>query len=40
MGFTEPLTEMSTRNIKNKFLGRKALPVIKADITAICEPIV
>jgi hypothetical protein len=35
---TQPLTEMSTRNI---FLGDKGRPARKADnLTAICEPIV
>jgi hypothetical protein len=37
LGFTQPLTEMSTINIS----GRKALPVRKVDnLTAIYEPIV
>jgi hypothetical protein len=37
LGSTEPLTEMSTRNIS----GGKSRPVLKADnLTAICEPIV
>jgi hypothetical protein len=42
MGFTQPLTEMSTRNIKIiVFLGSKARLVRKADnLTAIYEPIV
>jgi hypothetical protein len=36
LGSTQPLTEMSTRNI----LGGKGLPARKADnLTAICEPI-
>jgi hypothetical protein len=41
-GFTQPLTEMSTRNIKKTmFLGSKVRPVHKADnLTVICEPIV
>jgi hypothetical protein len=34
---TEPLTEMSTRNIS----GGKGRPALKVDnLTAICEPIV
>jgi hypothetical protein len=33
---TEPLTEMSTRNLP----GGKARPANKADFTGICEPIV
>jgi hypothetical protein len=37
LGSTQPLTEMSTRNIR----GGKGLPVRKADnFTAFCEPIV
>jgi hypothetical protein len=37
LGSTQPLTEMSTRNIP----GGKGLPARKADnLTAICEPIV
>jgi hypothetical protein len=37
LGSTQPLTEMSTRNIP----GGKGRPVFKADnLTAICEPIV
>jgi hypothetical protein len=37
LGSTQPLTEMSTRNLP----GGKGQPVRKADnITAICEPIV
>jgi hypothetical protein len=37
LGSTQPLTEMSTRNIPD---GRRR-PVHKADnLTAICEPIV
>jgi hypothetical protein len=37
LGSTQPLTEMSTRNL----LGGKGWPVHKADNhTAICEPIV
>jgi hypothetical protein len=35
LGSTQPLTEMSTRNI----LGSKVWPARKADnLTAICEP--
>jgi hypothetical protein len=42
LGFTQPLTEMSTSNIKLiMFLGSKARPVRRADnLTAIREPIV
>jgi hypothetical protein len=37
LGLTEPLTEMSTRNLP----GAKGRPVRKADnLTAICKPIV
>jgi hypothetical protein len=37
LGLTQPLTEMSTRNIP----GGKGPPARKADnLTAICEPIV
>jgi hypothetical protein len=37
LGSTQPLTEMSTRNIP----GGKGRPVLKADkLTALCEPIV
>jgi hypothetical protein len=41
-GFTQPLTEMSTRNVKIiMFLGSKVRLVRKADnLTAIYEPIV
>jgi hypothetical protein len=42
LGFTQPLTEMSTGNIKNKlmFLGSKVWPVRGADnFTSIFEPI-
>jgi hypothetical protein len=41
-GFTEPLAEMTTRNIKIiMFLGSRALPVRRANnLTAIYEPIV
>jgi hypothetical protein len=40
MGFTQPLTEMSTR--RSFYLsGGKAWPARKADnLTAICEPVV
>jgi hypothetical protein len=38
LGSTQPLTEMSTRNLPG---GGKGRPVRKADnLTAICEPIV
>jgi hypothetical protein len=42
LGSTQPLTEMSTRNIKIiMFLGSKVRRVRKADnLTAIYEPIV
>jgi hypothetical protein len=42
LGFTQPLTKMSTRNIKIiMFLESKVRPVRKADsLTAISEPIV
>jgi hypothetical protein len=45
MGFTQPLTEMSTENIKKKiikmFLGSKARLVRGADnLNAIYKPIV
>jgi hypothetical protein len=36
LGSTQPLTEMSTKNLP----GGKEQPARKADITAICEPIV
>jgi hypothetical protein len=37
MGSTQPLTEMSTRNLP----GAKGRPALEADnLTAICEPIV
>jgi hypothetical protein len=36
LGLTQPLTEMSTRNIP----GRKGRPARKADLTTLCEPIV
>jgi hypothetical protein len=35
LGSTQPLTEMSTRNVP----GGKGRPVRKADLTATCEPI-
>jgi hypothetical protein len=38
LGSTQPLTEMSTRNLPG---GGKGRPARKADnLTAICEPIV
>jgi hypothetical protein len=42
LGFTQPLTEMSTRNIKiMMFLGSKVRPERRADnLTDICEPTV
>jgi hypothetical protein len=41
LGFTQPLTEMSTRSRKIMFLGCRAWPERRADnIVAICEPIV
>jgi hypothetical protein len=36
LGSTQPITEMSTRNIP----GGKGRPAREADLTAICEPIV
>jgi hypothetical protein len=37
LGSTQPLTEMSTRNVT----GGKGRPTLKSDnLTAICEPIV
>jgi hypothetical protein len=36
LGLTQPLTEMSTRNIP----GGKKRPARRADLTDICEPIV
>jgi hypothetical protein len=36
LGSTKPLTEMSTRNLP----WGKGRPARKADLTAICEPIV
>jgi hypothetical protein len=39
VGFTRPLTEMSTRSRIIMFLGSKAQQVRKADnLTAICKP--
>jgi hypothetical protein len=41
LGFTQPLTEMSTRSRKIMFLGSRARSVRRADNpTAACEPIV
>jgi hypothetical protein len=41
LGFTQPLTEMSTRNINIMFLGSKVRQVRRADnFIVICEPIV
>jgi hypothetical protein len=41
LGFTRPLTEMSSRSRKIMFLESKVRPVRMADkLTAICEPIV
>jgi hypothetical protein len=41
MGFTQPLTEMSAKNIKIMFLGSKVRLVHRADnFTAISELIV
>jgi hypothetical protein len=37
LGSTQPLTEMSTKNLPG---GDKGRPERKADVTAICEPIV
>jgi hypothetical protein len=36
LGSTQPLREMSTMNLP----GGKVRPARKADVTAICEPIV
>jgi hypothetical protein len=36
LGSTQPLTKMSTRNL----LGGKGRPARKAELTAICDPIV
>jgi hypothetical protein len=39
-GFTQPVTEMSIRNKKEKFLGSRARLARKADkLTTICKPI-
>jgi hypothetical protein len=35
LGSTQPLTEMSTRNLS----GNKGRPAHMADLTVICEPI-
>jgi hypothetical protein len=41
LGFTQLLTEMSTRSRKIMFLASRVKPVHRADnLTAICEPIV
>jgi ABC-type cobalt transport system substrate-binding protein len=41
LGFTQPLTQMSTRSRKTMFLGSYAQPVRRADkLTAIYEPFV
>jgi hypothetical protein len=38
LGFTQPLTEMSTRSSKIMFLGSKVWPARRADyLTAICD---
>jgi hypothetical protein len=37
LGSTQPLTEISTRNLPR---GGKGQPARKADLIAICEPIV
>jgi hypothetical protein len=40
LGFTQPLTEMSTRSRKIMFLASEVLLVCRADnLAAICEPI-
>jgi hypothetical protein len=40
-GFTQPLTQISTKGRKVMFLGSKARPVRRADnLPAICELIV
>jgi hypothetical protein len=36
LGWTQPVTEMSTRNLP----GGEGRPARNADLTAICEPIV
>jgi hypothetical protein len=39
LGFTQPLTEMSTRSSKIMFLGSGARTVRRTDnLTTICEP--
>jgi hypothetical protein len=41
LGFSQPLTEMSTRSRKIMFLGSRARPVCRADnLVAIGEPTV
>jgi hypothetical protein len=41
LGFTEPLTEMSTRSRKIMFLGSKTRPMRRgSNLIAICKPIV
>jgi hypothetical protein len=41
LGFTQPLTELSTRSTKIIFLESKVRSVHRADnLTTICEPIV
>jgi hypothetical protein len=41
LGFTQLLTEMSTRSRKIMLIGSKAWPVCRTDnLTAICEPTV
>jgi hypothetical protein len=41
LGFTQPLTEMSTKSTNIMFLDSRAQLVLGADsLTAICEPIV
>jgi hypothetical protein len=38
LGSTQPLTEMSTRNLPGEAVGGKGRPAHKADnLTAICE---
>jgi hypothetical protein len=37
LGSTQPLTEMSTRDLRG-WGGVKGRPARKADLTAICEP--
>jgi hypothetical protein len=38
LGFTQPLTEISTRDFQGD--SGKLQPVLMADVTAICEPVV